>query len=282
MEKVFVTRNFEKNASEITKEEFIQMMMEGILAANEAYRAWSDKMAEEKYIADSKIYAERRQQAIDRIIENSYKKYKREIYRLRWVEKMMSCYPEVMEKDSYSHFGRDLSSIRWDIKPCDNGCSRIMSDHIQDTLLYTLVHLQCTGWSIVESLSTADKNNNTMKTPNDLFATFTELVNTARQNIIDLMKSHGVKSLNTNVYMYEYDYDLVDVSVYNIKMDCVFYEPIAMITLDEQDNIHIHGEKSGERYEPMTTDWLNIYSLVYDIFNDVDNGEIELFTDSGK
>jgi hypothetical protein len=119
-----------------------------------------------------------------------------------------------------------------------------------------------------------------MKTPNDLFATFTELVNTARQNIIDLMKSHGVKSLNTNVYMYEYDYDLVDVSVYNIKMDCVFYEPIAMITLDEQDNIHIHGEKSGERYEPMTTDWLNIYSLVYDIFNDVDNGEIELFTDS--
>jgi hypothetical protein len=167
MEKVFATRNFEKNASEITKEEFIQMMMEDILAAKEAYRAWSDKTAEEKYIADSKIYAERRQQAIDRIIENSYKKYKREFYRLRWVEKMMSCYPEVMEKDSYSHFGRDLSSIRWDIKPWYNGCSRIMSDHIEDTLLYTLGHLyneaiknkyflQCTGWSIVESLSTAE------------------------------------------------------------------------------------------------------------------------------
>ena len=167
MEKVFATRNFEKNASEITKEEFIQMMMEDILAAKEAYRAWSDKTAEEKYIADSKIYAERRQQAIDRIIENSYKKYKREFYRLRWVEKMMSCYPEVMEKDSYSHFGRDLSSIRWDIKPWYNGCSRIMSDHIEDTLLYTLGHLyneaiknkyflQCSGWSIVESLSTAE------------------------------------------------------------------------------------------------------------------------------
>jgi hypothetical protein len=167
MEKVFATRNFDKNASEITKEEFIQMMMEDILAAKEAYRAWSDKTAEEKYIADSKIYAERRQQAIDRIIENSYKKYKREFYRLRWVEKMMSCYPEVMEKDSYSHFGRDLSSIRWDIKPWYNGCSRIMSDHIEDTLLYTLGHLyneanknkyflQCTGWSIVESLSTAE------------------------------------------------------------------------------------------------------------------------------
>lgn len=167
MKKVFVTRNFEKNASEITKEEFIQMMMEDILAAKEAYRAWSDKTAEEKYIADSKIYAERRQQAIDRIIENSYKKYKREFYRLRWVEKMMSCYPEVMEKDSYSHFGHDLSSIRWDIKPWYNGCSRIMSDHIEDTLLYTLGHLykeaiknkyflQCSGWSIVESLSSAE------------------------------------------------------------------------------------------------------------------------------
>lgn len=121
-----------------------------------------------------------------------------------------------------------------------------------------------------------------MKTPYDLFATFAELGNTARQNIVDLMKSHGVKSLNTNVYMYEYDYDLVYVSVYNIKMDCVFYEPIAMITLDEQDKIHIYGEESGGCYEPMPTDWLNIYSLVYDIFNDVDNGEIELFGDSGN
>ena len=168
MKATFVTREFGKTGAELTKEEFIQMMMEDISTAKEAYRAWSDKMAEEKYIADSKIYAERRQQAIDRIIENSYEKYKREFYRLRWVEKMMSCYPEVMEKDRYSHFGRDLSSIRWDIKPWDNSCSLIMSDHIQDTLLYTLGHLyneaiknkyflQCTGWSIVEDFTTEFK-----------------------------------------------------------------------------------------------------------------------------
>jgi hypothetical protein len=64
----------------------------------------------------------------------------------------------------------------------------------------------------------------------------------------------------------------------------MFYEPIAMITLGEQDNIHIHysGEESGECYEPTTTDWMNVYSLVYAIFEDVDKGEIELFTDSGK
>lgn len=121
-----------------------------------------------------------------------------------------------------------------------------------------------------------------MKTPYDLFATFAELGNTARQNIVDLMKSHSVKSLNTKVYMYDYEYDIVSVGVYDRKIDCVFYHPIAMITLDEQNNIHIHydGEESGECYEPATDDWLNIYSLVYDIFESVDNGEIDLFTDS--
>ena len=120
-----------------------------------------------------------------------------------------------------------------------------------------------------------------MKTPNDLFATFTELGTTARQNIIDLMKSHEVNSLNTKRYMYDYGYEFVDVSVYNRKIDCMFYEPIAMVTLDEQDNIHIlyDGEESGECYEPTTTDWLNVYSLVYDIFDDVDNGKMDLFTE---
>ena len=121
-----------------------------------------------------------------------------------------------------------------------------------------------------------------MKTPYNLFATLADLETTARRNIIDLMKSHCIKSLNAKVYMYDYEYDLVDIGVYDRKMDCVFYQPLAMIILDEQDNVHIHydGEESGECYVPATTDWLNIYSLVYDIFYDVDNGEIDLFTDS--
>ena len=120
-----------------------------------------------------------------------------------------------------------------------------------------------------------------MKTPNDLFTTFSELGTTARQNIIELMKSNEVNSLNTKTYMYDYGYDFVDVSVYNRKMDAMFYEPIAMVTLDEQDNIHIlyDGEESGECYEPTTTDWLNIYSLVYVIFEDVDKGMVDLFTE---
>ena len=119
------------------------------------------------------------------------------------------------------------------------------------------------------------------KTPNELFATFSELGTTARQNIVDLMKSHEVNSLNTKRYMYDYGYEFVDVSVYHRKMDCMFYEPISMVTLDEQDNIHIFydGEESGECYEPTTTDWLNIYSLVYDIFEDVDNDKIYIITE---
>lgn len=126
-----------------------------------------------------------------------------------------------------------------------------------------------------------------MKTPFDLFATFAELGDTARQNIVALMKSHSIKSLNTKVYMYycDYEYDIVDVGVYDRKADCVFYEPITMLTLDEQDNIHIHYDREdalNECYEPTTTDWLNIYSLVYDIFIDVDSGKIDLFTDSEK
>ena len=121
-----------------------------------------------------------------------------------------------------------------------------------------------------------------MKTPNDLFSTFAELGNTARQNIVELMKSHHIKSLNTKVYMYDYGYDYVDISAYNRKMECMFFEPISMITLDEQDNIHIFydGEESGECQYPTTTDWLNVYSLVYDIFEDVDSNNIDLFTDS--
>ena len=168
MKATFVTREFGKTGAELTKAEFIQMMMEDILTAKEAYRAWSDKTAEEKYIADSVIYAERRKQAIDRIIENSYEKYKREYYRLRWVEKMSSCYPEVMERNSYSHFGRDLSSIKWDIKPWHNGSQYIdikrnadrlvrEAEYIYEEAIKNEYFKQATGWSIVEDFSTEFK-----------------------------------------------------------------------------------------------------------------------------
>ena len=119
-----------------------------------------------------------------------------------------------------------------------------------------------------------------MKTPNDLFATFTELGTTARQNIIDLMKSHEVNSLNTKTYMFDYGYEYVDISVYHRKIDCMFYEPVSMVTLDEDGlNLFYDGEESGECYEPSVVDMMNVYSLIYDIFEDVDNGTMDLFTE---
>jgi hypothetical protein len=39
------------------------------------------------------------------------------------------------------------------------------------------------------------------------------------------------------------------------------------------------GEESGECYDPSVIDMMNVYSLVYDIFEDVDNGKMDLFTE---
>lgn len=166
MKKVFVTRKFNKNASEITREEFIAMMRADIEAANAKFRAWSAIVGDKKYQEDNEAYKIRRAEKVERIIAESYKKYKREFYRLRYVEREIASLPENLIRNC-AYDGRELSSISWDIKPWFNGCSRIMSDHIEDTLLYTLgtlykeaiknkYFLQCTGWSIVESLSTAE------------------------------------------------------------------------------------------------------------------------------
>ena len=119
-----------------------------------------------------------------------------------------------------------------------------------------------------------------MKTPNDLFTTFNEIRRDANQGIIDLMKSHEVNSLNTKTYMHDYGYEFVGITVYHRKMDAMFYEPVSMVTLDE-DGLHLFydGEDSGECYDPSVIDMMNVYSLVYDIFEDVDNGKIDLFTE---
>ena len=121
-----------------------------------------------------------------------------------------------------------------------------------------------------------------MKTPNDLFAEHNALGRDAKEKTISLMKAHGVKSINTKVYMYDYGFDFVDVSVYDRKLDCHFYEPVSMLKLDKNDILHIYydGEDSGEVYFPRVMDWLNIFALVYNIFEAVDNKEVELFTDT--
>ncbi len=117
------------------------------------------------------------------------------------------------------------------------------------------------------------------KTPDKLFTKFNEIRSNATQGIIELMKSHKVNSINTKPYMYTFGYDFVDVSIYNRRLDATFYEPISMVTLDE-DGLHLFydGEESGECHKPSVIDMLNVYSLVYDIFKDVDDGNIGLYT----
>ena len=166
MKKVFVTRKFNKNASEITRDEFIAMMRADIEATIAKFRTWSAIVNDKKYQEDNEAYKIRRAEKVEQIISESYKKYKREFYRLRYVDREIAKLPENLIRNSI-YDGRELGSISWDIKPWSNGCSLIMSDHIEDTLLYTLGHLykeaiknkyflQCSGWSIVESLSTAE------------------------------------------------------------------------------------------------------------------------------
>ena len=157
MEKVLVVREFGKAGVEVSKEEFIQMMLSDIELAKVEYRKWSDEVAEQKYISDCEAYAIRRQQVYERIVKNSYEKYKKEYYRLRWVEKMMTAYTEVMERNSYDHCGRDLKSLRWDIEPWSNSTSyididtdleRILGYRYEDAI-DNKYFKQCVGWTIV-------------------------------------------------------------------------------------------------------------------------------------
>lgn len=120
-----------------------------------------------------------------------------------------------------------------------------------------------------------------MKTPIELFGIVAECGRTAKANIIKLMKDHNVTSINTKVYIMDYGFDYIDISVYDRKMDAMFYDMVSMVTLDDMDEVHLfyEGEGSGECYDPTTTDWLNVYSLIYDIFDNVDKANVGLNTD---
>jgi hypothetical protein len=174
MKKVFVTRNFEKNASEITREEFVAMMRADVEVAIAEFREWTAIEGEKKYQEDNEAYKIRRAEKIERIIAESYGKYKRESYRLRYVEREIASIPENLDR-SYSHKSRELGGITWDIKPWDNGSTLIMwgsniygineydpnyleryVSRLYDEAIKNKYFLQCTGWSVVEHLSSAE------------------------------------------------------------------------------------------------------------------------------
>lgn len=166
MKAVFVTREFDKSGAELTKDEFIQMLIEDFSTARVEYRKYSDIKAEETYQKDCEQHKNRREQRIQKIIDDSFKRYKREFYRLRWVESEMKKVPsEVLERHPYSHFGHDLDSIKWDMKPCENGCRifNVVIDleerlgNFYEECIKNKYFSNCTGWSIVEDFSTEIK-----------------------------------------------------------------------------------------------------------------------------
>lgn len=173
MKKVFVTRKFEKNASEITREEFVAMMRADVEVAIAEFREWSAIESEKKYQVDNEAYKIRRAEKVERIISESYKKYKREFYRLRYVEREIASIPDSLDRCYYK--GRELGGISWDIKPWSNGCTLIMwgsnlwgvneydANYLEryvsglyDEAIKNEYFLHSTGWSIVESLSSAE------------------------------------------------------------------------------------------------------------------------------
>lgn len=164
MKKVFVSREFVKSPAELSKEEFIKMAIEDVEVAKVEYRKWSEEVTEQRYKEDCEEYAKRREQRILDITNTSYKKYKREFYRQRWVEQEIAKLPETLTR-GYWHVGRDLTDIRWDLKPWDNGAHHIdirrdleyIFGYLYDEAIKNKYFLQCTGWSIVEDFSTEFK-----------------------------------------------------------------------------------------------------------------------------
>lgn len=164
MKKVFVTREFTKNPNDFTKEEFIRMAIEDVEAAKVEYRKWSDEVAEQRYNKDCEEHAKRREQRILAITNDSYKRYKREFYRQRWVEQEIVKIPEILSR-GYYHKGHDLTSLKWDLKPWDNGTHLIelkrdleyVFGYLYNEAIKNKYFLQCTGWSIVEDFSTEFK-----------------------------------------------------------------------------------------------------------------------------
>ena len=157
-----ITRNFEKPATEITKEEFVKWMTEDIENARVIYRKLSDEKAERTFAEDCEKHKTNRENKIKKIIEESFKLYKRDFYRNRWVENEIAKLPETIER-GYYHFGRDLTSVKWDLEPGVNGGGSRISfqgdyksslENIYDYSIKNKYFINCTGWSIVhENLS---------------------------------------------------------------------------------------------------------------------------------
>ena len=165
MKQVYVTREFTKNPAELTREEFIAMAIADVEVAKTGYRKWSEAEADRRYEEDTKRHRERLDQKMLDIINASYKKYKRDYYRMRWVASEIAKLPGRFIERGYWHTAKDLTSIRWDLRPWDNATSYIdisrdleyVFGYLYDEAIKNKYFLRCTGWSIVEDFTTEFK-----------------------------------------------------------------------------------------------------------------------------
>ena len=156
MKLTFVQRNLETKAIEITKDEFIKMFTEDIEAVKEPYRKWYKEKADMRYKIDCDNFQASREKNIQRIIDESYKKYKRESSRQKWVDKEIAKLPTEIER-GYWHEERELSYIVFDIRPWENGSKYVDVDreyehrlgNLYDDAIKNKYFMNCTGWSLV-------------------------------------------------------------------------------------------------------------------------------------
>jgi hypothetical protein len=156
MKLTFAQRNLTKKATEITKDEFIKMFAEDIEATKEPYRKWYKEKADMRYKQDCDDFNARREKSIQRIIDESYIRYKRESSRQKWVDKEIAKLPTELKKE-YWHKERELTYIVFDIRPWENGSDYINVDDVYehrlgnryDDAINNKYFMNCTGWSLV-------------------------------------------------------------------------------------------------------------------------------------
>lgn len=145
-EMVLTSREFQS----IDKESFIRFMHEDLAHAKVIFDEYAKKVAEERY-------AKVREERLAQIEADSYKMYKREFYRKKYVDECVANF----EKNASWYYRADtLTYVDWKIKPWENcGCTCLHPDkdesdtlaRIYDNAIGNKYFEGCTGWSVVHS-----------------------------------------------------------------------------------------------------------------------------------
>ena len=157
--KTLTRRELTANPTTLTSNEFVDMIMQDIETAKKTYFEMTSKDAEARYERDKKLYLDKREKDIAQIIEASYKKYTKEFYRKRWVEKQLEKFPEEYKRNFW-HEPKELTYIDWSMKPWENGTSCISFDRGEEQVRKFFERVfeadfnnkyfsQCMGWEIV-------------------------------------------------------------------------------------------------------------------------------------